>query len=277
MNAIGRWVAGFSVVVMLLFAPPANADTSDQLARAIARNDAAALSRIAASEKGRDAAGSMLVARIRSGDSAAVRMLLDAGADKATERGQASLLMHAAQAGQLDVARLLLDHGVDVNERENALVIKPWSGPAPSTSGSFNVIRMGKINISDADTYAGNTSNYRLEGSPGAGHSAMSYAVAGKHIELVKLFLQRGADKNLTIVTADPEFGVVNVLGNAGRRSVLRHNNRLEINTSTGQEVFFENMDGYVTTNSMVKPQPILSLKELAESSGVPEMAKLFE
>jgi hypothetical protein len=116
-----------------------------------------------------------------------------------------------------------------------------------------------------------------LEGSPGAGHSAMSYAVAGKHIELVKLFLQRGADKNLTIVTADPEFGVVNVLGNAGRRSVLRHNNRLEINTSTGQEVFFENMDGYVTTNSMVKPQPILSLKELAESSGVPEMAKLFE
>ena len=277
MYSTGLSVARLAAGLALLFAFPANANTTDQLTKAIAHGDSAAVTRIVSSDKGREIATSMLVDRIRSGDSAAVGMLLDAGADKAIGSGQTSALMHAAQVGQLEIARLLLDRGADVNQRENALIVKPLNGQPPTTSDTYGALNLGKLNNFNADAYAGVISYYRLEESAGAGNSALSYAVAEKRVEVVKLLLQRGGDRNVTVVASDPEFAVVNVLENGGRKAILRDNMSLTATTTSGQKVFFVNQNGFVTTNSTVKPQLIIDLKAMSLSSGVPEIAALFK
>jgi hypothetical protein len=67
------------------------------------------------------AVSDQLYAAIRDGDTAKVRVLLQAGADVNVKdrRGGATPLMHAAAHGSLDTLRLVLDNGADVNARNS--------------------------------------------------------------------------------------------------------------------------------------------------------------
>jgi hypothetical protein len=60
-----------------------------------------------------------LSAAARKGDAAAVKRLVDAGVDVNTKfRYDATALFYACDHGHLDVVRVLLDHGADVNIRD---------------------------------------------------------------------------------------------------------------------------------------------------------------
>lgn len=255
------------------------ASSKEQLTDAVTRGDSGSISRIASTEQGREAAARLLIARVRSGDIAGVRVLLDAGADKAVERGDTTPLMHAALTGQVEIARLLLDRGADANTRNDTLILRPWNGAPPSSSSStINVSQYGLLKLMGPEAYAGSTSNYRLEEAGGSGDCALSYAIVERHIEIVKLLLQRGADRSLTVVRGDPQFALLENLGIYARRYTLRTKKsvQIEARNTAGQEIFFRNIGGYVTSNSAIKPQQIVSLKELARLSGVPEISALF-
>lgn len=251
------------------------ASTNEQLASAISQRDAATVVRLATTPGNGKVAAELLQARVRTGDIVAVRMLLDADADKAIERGFTTPLMYAALYGHVEIARLLLDRGANVNEQNDSLLLRSLPCSTPSSSAQGTLMNLGKINLGP-DAFAGTTSCYRLEEANGSGNCALSYSIVKKNPAMVALLLERGARKDLTVIRGDPEFALVDVLSNAGRGMVLRSNYELRARTNNGQDIFFRNIEGFVTTNSTVGPQKIVSLRDLAMESGSSEIATML-
>lgn len=81
---------------------------------------AAGLLLAATSPLSADERGEQLLAATRKGDLAAVKKLLDEGADvNARTRYQSTPLFFACDRGHLEIARLLIERGADVNVKDN--------------------------------------------------------------------------------------------------------------------------------------------------------------
>jgi len=116
---------------------------------------------------------------VDGGDVEVVRLLLDHGADVKAQSG--ATLSMAASYNRLDVVKLLLDHGADVNARE-VYIRSPLQEAA--SCGGLEVVRLLLDHGADVNA------NKINDGS------ALHKAASGGHLEVVKLLLDLGANVN---------------------------------------------------------------------------------
>jgi ankyrin repeat protein len=129
----------------------------------------------------------LLLAAYYSDGAETVKFLLDKGANlRATDNRGAGVLLFAAEGGDLDTVRLLLDRGVDVNA---------------GTTGEFNEIRFGNAGPPP-------------DAKPEAGFTALMVAAMSNNAEVAKLLLDRGAKVN-----AKTAAGTTALLAGANRGS----------------------------------------------------------
>jgi hypothetical protein len=163
-------------------------------------------------------ADSELVAACAAGDLAAVERLVAAGANvNATERsrydpqisadvGSQPCLMVAVQNGHLEIARLLLDAGADINRwdgvGESALTAAVYTGNRPTAEmlldRGADLERMG------------------MGGTP------LFNAVAGGNEDLVRLLLDRGARVDATTYSGDTPLKTALRYGSQNLADLLR-------------------------------------------------------
>ncbi|KAJ7059432.1 hypothetical protein C8F01DRAFT_1370371 [Mycena amicta] len=134
--------------------------------------------------------GNALQAASDGGHLDVVRLLLEHGADVNMQGGHyGNALQAASHSGHLDVVRLLLEHGADVNMQGghygNAL-------QAASHSGHLDVVRLLLEHGADVNAQGGHYGN-ALRRHYG---NALQAASAGGHLDVVRLLLEHGADVN---------------------------------------------------------------------------------
>lgn len=93
-----------------------------------------------------------------------------------------SLLIRAAQFSQLEVARLLLDHGADVDHQDNT-----------GCTALKSAVEEDSVEMVDLLLDAG--ADMTILGGTDAGN-ALHTAARDGHVEIVRLLLRRGADPN---------------------------------------------------------------------------------
>lgn len=133
---------------------------------------------------------SPLIKAARRGDKAAVESLLSKGADinnvfipyfsQDVKQPCGTLLGVAAQGGHVEIVKLLLERGADVNGMGH------FGGP-PMLAAAYG----GQVEVAKLLLEAGADVNSRGTGSY---QSALCYAVQGGHLEMVELLLLKGAD-----------------------------------------------------------------------------------
>ena len=123
-----------------------------------------------------------LIEAVKEGNVAAVRALLESGADvNAQLAGDWTTLMHAARAGHVEVVRLLIEKGANVN----AQYPHNWTALMHAANyGHVEVVRV--LLASGADV---NTQN-------ADGSKALMIAAKNGHAEVVRALLAGGADVN---------------------------------------------------------------------------------
>ncbi|MDZ4202377.1 MAG: ankyrin repeat domain-containing protein [Gallionella sp.] len=126
-----------------------------------------------------------LVQAVKAGDAAAVRRMLDAGADADSRDGNRdTLLMLAAHAGDLPMVRLLLQSGADVN----ATGEHGWSALARA---AYNAdLKRGFADVVQALVEAG----ANVEAAIGYGVRPLMLAAGYGETAVVEVLLQAGAD-----------------------------------------------------------------------------------
>jgi uncharacterized protein len=126
-----------------------------------------------------------LIEFVRAGDTAAVKRMVDAGADVETRDAEnASLLMLAAHAGDLPMVKLLIESGADVNagdERGWAPLAKAVYNPE-SKRGFADVVQT----LIDAGA--------NIEAAIGYGVRPLMLAAGYGETAVVEVLLQAGAD-----------------------------------------------------------------------------------
>jgi ankyrin repeat protein len=124
-----------------------------------------------------------LSSAIEEGNVAYVRALIEGSKDRIKEMTPFGTWLHvAATSGQLDVVKLLLELGADVNERGG-----PLNGSAineAATEGHLSVVRMLIDAGADLDTS-------EPERNP------LFSAIYGGHLEIVKLLVNAGIDPSI--------------------------------------------------------------------------------
>lgn len=154
----------------------------------------------AASKEGRTA---LLIASRQAGSSATIRLLMKHGA-KADARDAlgGTALMMAAETGDIEMVRLLLDAGIDVNARAEALYgaprfdALPPNMPKPAKSSGVDALMMASV--------TNNREIAKLLLERGAtpktktfmGWTALLMAVRHGDLELVRMLINHGADVN---------------------------------------------------------------------------------
>jgi ankyrin repeat protein/ribosomal protein S18 acetylase RimI-like enzyme len=125
------------------------------------------------------------------GDGELVRVLLDAGADtEIAEGGGATPLHFAAWRGFVEIARLLLDRGASLEARHQTLGTPLMTAIYGSASGSLP--GSDHIGVAAALLDAG-----ALVDGPDAAHRPLHLAIRLKHLPIARLLLERGAAVNL--------------------------------------------------------------------------------
>jgi ankyrin repeat protein len=124
-----------------------------------------------------------------------VRLLLAHGADLNPVSADGSALLMAAYGGRETTVALLLEHGADPN-------VASKSGETPLMAAAFKgLTQIGRMLIDagaglDARTTTGTTDFFNTS-PPVCGESALHLAAAYGHREFVVLLLERGADKTI--------------------------------------------------------------------------------
>jgi len=122
-----------------------------------------------------------LICAILANQEEAARYLLDVGADPATKDSSRKIppVFHAASVGSIGIAKLLLDRGVNANE-------KSWSGQA-----FFSEV-VASENLEGVRLCLDHGADVNSRGM--SGRPILAQAIRTGNAELVKLLLQNGAD-----------------------------------------------------------------------------------
>jgi len=129
--------------------------------------------------------GRLLIAADEAGSVSRVNLLLALGADpnaRAKEGHAVTPLQHAAWAGHVEVARVLLDHGADVNAvDECGKTALHWAAECGHTDVVKLLLDRGAdVTVKDRDDLS----------------TPMARAAEADHREVVILLLEHGADPN---------------------------------------------------------------------------------
>jgi ankyrin repeat protein len=133
--------------------------------------------------------GSPLIAAARAGHLAAVRLLLDRGADpNLAVSGDGTPLIMAAREGYADIVALLLDRGASIDkivpDDENALI-------QASGEGHIQVVKL--LVSRGADVNARAWVDWAVGQPKGEWRTPLSMARKGKHTAVVTFLLSAGA------------------------------------------------------------------------------------
>lgn len=121
-----------------------------------------------------------------SGDSNALRKLLDGGSDPNTrDHNGEPVIAHAAKAGHAEVVRILISYGAEVNaefdnDRRTSLGLAAYRGYP-------DVVKVLLEHGANPE-----------KGAPGGSGTPLMLAASGGYIEIVKLLLKAGAKVNAT-------------------------------------------------------------------------------
>ena len=112
-----------------------------------------------------------------------VKLLLDCGANVNSRGNFDRAALHlAAESGHLDIVKLLLDCGANVNSRGN---FDRTALHLAAESGHLDVVQLLLERGADIDIRAKN------------GRTALYFAAKSGHLDITKLLLERGADINI--------------------------------------------------------------------------------
>jgi len=139
------------------------------------------------------------------GDLEKVRQLLDSGVAVSTHSDNGlNALNWAAYSGHVDIARLLLERGIDVDSNKNT----------PGWSPLMNASNEGYIDVVELLLAKG----ARLDLASKDGWLALDFAAAKQHLDVVKALLAHGADGNASLLAmvGKGDIGGVSVLLAAG-------------------------------------------------------------
>src|SRR5215467_8848698 len=140
-----------------------------------------------------------LIDAVRHGDAPAVRTLLQRGANPNERAGDGTTALHwAAHSGDLTTVDMLLQSGADANAADDLGVTPLW---AAASTGQGAVVerllkaasRVGSAAAVRALVVAGTDVNAR---EPLHEQTALMWASAERHAEVVKILLDSGADIN---------------------------------------------------------------------------------
>lgn len=151
----------------------------------------------------------------KRGDTTTVQAFLNAGADvNARDKAGWTVLIWAAEHGYIDIVKMLLDSGANVdlrNYRGSALIRAALKGHKNivqallDKGATVNATRNGNISALMDAAYAGHTDIVQLLVDKGAdvnmkttkyGLTALMWATSNNHIETVQILLKNGADVN---------------------------------------------------------------------------------
>ena len=264
-------VAGVLAITLVGCATP----PSTKLAEAVDRGDATAATQ-ALKEVTPSQAAAQVLSRAAAGQTGALRLLLDAGAAADVPALKEQALGEAARAGRLEATRLLLDRGARIDWQADALQAKPnAAGWVPAEAEKAK----DYANLGPYEAPSGKVFNLKLVEAKGAGNSALSLAVIHERIDVVRLLLARGADKELVVIYKDPQFAVLNVMGEGGRGLFMRpRGDAMQVNVrgEGGRALSFKNEGGAVVTNSPFAFERKARIADLGESSDDATIRGLF-
>ncbi len=221
----------FVAAAILLTCFPGCSTPVEQLSTAVDRGDSIRVAELLSSQQGLANLDLLLVTAASKGQDGIVKQLLEAGA----KPDSGSALITAAKMCSLDTIQLLLDRGANVNKQQSAVVIS-------------------NLTVSAGDVVG--TVTFHVDRIPGAGNSALSVAIMSKRLPVLRLLLERGADRTTTVVYQDGDL--LELPG------ILRTSHNINFVQDHGL-LFVRSYDGDFTTNMTVVAEKRASLAELAK------------
>jgi ankyrin repeat protein len=140
-----------------------------------------------------------------------------------------SLLLEAAENGHVNIVRVLLEHGAEINAVVNDIATPLYMA---AQEGHANIVKLLLEHEANTETKASN------------GHSSLSMAVFNKHINVINLLLKAGANTEFIIKEGFTPIHVANIGGYFdGVKSLLEHgaNKDLRILEKTPLDIAKEN------------------------------------
>jgi ankyrin repeat protein len=235
----------------------------EQLNAAIDRGDAPRVTQLLKNPQGLGSLDSQLVMAASKGQQDIVRQLLDAGA----KLDSGAALLAAVKAGSLETTKLLLDSGADVNKQ-----------------GSATVIRDLQLVSNNGQT----TTTFQVQQLNGKGNNALSMAILCKNPAMIRLLLERGADKTLSIIYRDAtalfqdqfQDSLLNISSADDIITLVKSGQEMEwsVRTRNGEVTFFFIHGGKFATNMRIDTfqDKSASMQELAKMSGDEEIIQLL-